>query len=163
MLLWECLIEASVVRNCCGIQPPISLLGAGMPAWLMGKVRSPYQHYLGRLVLCVGAGVSLPSLLGPQEPSPHSQGWKPTMLHAVSKAQGWRGSHHCFDLQGREVQPLTGSSKGIGQRGWGLGVEAVCCHCLPWRKAPAALAQRINPTHGQGSSAAPKGLVLEEP
>ena len=86
----------------------------------------------------MGVGISLPSLVGPQEPSPDSRGWKPTMLHAVSTARRWTGSHHCFDLHGREIRrvPLTGSSKEIGRGAWGLGGEAICHQCLPWRKAP---------------------------
>lgn len=39
------------MRNCCGLWPPIFFLGVGLPTWVMGKVRSPYQHYLGRPVL----------------------------------------------------------------------------------------------------------------
>lgn len=115
------------MRNCCGIWPLIFLLGVGLPTKVMGQVKFSYQHYLGRLVwqYLWEWGISLPSLVGPQEPSPDSQGWKSTMLHAVSIAQRWRGTHHCFNLHGREIRriPLTGSSEEIGQGGVGFGCE----------------------------------------
>lgn len=87
--------------------------------------------------VCMGPGISLPSLVGP-ETAPGSWGWKPTVLHAVSTAGKWRESHRCFDLHGREIRrvSLTGSSKEIGQGGVGFGCGAICCQCLPWRKAP---------------------------
>lgn len=43
--------EASRAREDGGIWLPIFLLGVGLPMWVMGKARSPYQCHLGRLVL----------------------------------------------------------------------------------------------------------------
>lgn len=133
-------MKASGVRNCCGIWPPI-FLGVTLPVWVIEKAGSTYQHYLGRLVL--------QHLWGSEDFSTiscESSGVIPGQLrmethHSVSTAWRWRGSHHCFDLHGREIRrvPLTASSKEIRQRWWDLGVEAIRCQCLTWRKTPHAV------------------------
>lgn len=72
-----------------------------------------------------------------------------------------RGSQHRFDWHGRQMKgvPLTGSSTESGLEAWDLGVEAVCCRCLPWGEAPRprhGLAE--SPPMGRGVPRLPRGL-----